>query len=94
MDDEKDREISRLKEQLGYALGFEKEIFSILGVQWFEGCKCHSAAQGILRDRESARREYRDTLARMIDRIQSGERPADLVEDLKQMAVDAIAVYP
>lgn len=43
-------EIGRLKERLGYAEGFEKEIFGILGMPWYPGCKCHLGAQDRVRE--------------------------------------------
>ncbi len=41
--------IEYYKSRLAEAEGFEKEIFSILGLQWHEGCKCGGTAQAIIR---------------------------------------------
>lgn len=55
--EEANREIGRLKEKLGHAVGFEKEIFGMVGAHWHEGCKCHSGIQERIRQAVEAQRE-------------------------------------
>jgi hypothetical protein len=94
MKDEKDREIARLKQKLGEAEGFQREVFGLLGIQWWDGCKCHSPVQDIIRRKEDARRCAQQALWEIIDRIQKGGDPATLIEDVREMAVNGSAAYP